>query len=61
MLSSIPTYVLFMEKDTGKLMRGIHAYLKNNSYVKNYRIAAYGEGDLGVTIVELKKQKNYEQ
>lgn len=55
MLSSIPTIRIVHGKGTGKLMRGIHAYLKNNSYVKNYRIAAYGEGDLGVTIVELKK------
>ena len=54
MLSSIPTIRIVHGKGTGKLMRGIHAYLKNNSYVKNYRIAAYGEGDLGVTIVELK-------
>ena len=54
-LANLAQITVVHGKGTGKLMRGIHAYLKNNSYVKNYRIAAYGEGDLGVTIVELKK------
>lgn len=41
-------------KGTGKLREGIHNYLKNSKYVSSYRIAGYGEGDYGVTIVELK-------
>ncbi len=41
-------------KGTGKLREGIHAYLKTSKYVKSYRIAGFGEGDYGVTIVELK-------
>lgn len=41
-------------KGTGKLREGIHNYLKTSKYVKNFRIAGFGEGDFGVTIVELK-------
>ena len=41
-------------KGTGKLREGIHKYLKTNSYVKNFRVGAFGEGEMGVTIVEIK-------
>ncbi len=41
-------------KGTGKLREGIHKYLKGSKYVKEFYIAPYGEGDYGVTIVELK-------
>ena len=41
-------------KGTGKLREGIQNYLKKSKYVSSYRIAGYGEGDYGVTIVELK-------
>ena len=41
-------------KGTGKLREGIHSYLKKCKYVTQYRIAGFGEGDYGVTIVELK-------
>lgn len=53
-LSGIPSVRIVHGKGTGKLMHGIHNYLKTNHYVKSYRIGAYGEGDLGVTVVELK-------
>lgn len=36
------------------LSTAIHAYLKNNKHVKEYRFGAYGEGENGVTIVTLK-------
>ena len=41
-------------KGTGKLREGIHNYLKRSKYVDSFHIAGYGEGDYGVTIVNLK-------
>lgn len=42
-------------KGTGKLRQGIHQYLQKSRYVESFNIAGYGEGDYGVTIVNLKK------
>ncbi len=41
-------------KGTGALRKGIQNWLRTRSYVKNYRLGEYGEGDAGVTVVELK-------
>jgi len=40
-------------KGTGKLRRAIHDSLAKHPLVKSYRLGDYGEGDYGVTIVEL--------
>lgn len=40
-------------KGTGALRKGVHEYLKRQSYVKSFRLGEFGEGDAGVTIVEL--------
>lgn len=40
-------------KGTGILRRAIHDYLSNHPLVKSYRIGSYGEGEHGVTVVEL--------
>ncbi len=41
-------------KGTGALGKGIQNYLKKQSRVKFFRYGGYGEGDSGVTIVEIK-------
>ncbi len=41
-------------KGTGALRAGVHNYLKRQKHVKSYRLGAFGEGDAGVTIAELK-------
>jgi DNA mismatch repair protein MutS2 len=40
-------------KGTGKLRHAVHDSLAKHPLVKSYRLGDYGEGDYGVTIVEL--------
>lgn len=41
-------------KGTGKLREGIHTFLRKQPHVKSFRLGTFGEGEMGVTIVELK-------
>ena len=41
-------------KGTGALRKAVADHLKTVPYVKGYHAGAYGEGDLGVTIVTFK-------
>ena len=42
-------------KGTGALRSAIHKQLKNHRGVQSFRLGEHGEGDSGVTVVELKK------
>lgn len=53
-MSGISPVRIVHGKGTGKLREGIHQYLKKNSHVKSFRLGTFGEGEMGVTIVEIK-------
>ncbi len=53
LLSSVGQVRIIHGKGTGMLRKGIHSYLKSLPYVKSYRLGVFGEGDSGVTIVEV--------
>ena len=54
LLSHLYTVRVVHGKGTGALRKGIHEYLRRQKHVKSYRLGEFGEGDAGVTIVELK-------
>ena len=41
-------------KGTGVLRKAVHECLKRSKQVKSYRLGRFGEGESGVTIVEIK-------
>lgn len=53
-IAKLQTVRIVHGKGTGTLRKGIHTFLKTNSHVKGFRLGTYGEGEMGVTIVELK-------
>ncbi|NUO81859.1 endonuclease MutS2 [candidate division KSB1 bacterium] len=53
LLASWPEVRIIHGKGTGALRKSVMDYLKTHSAVRSFRTAAMGEGDYGVTIVEL--------
>lgn len=53
-ISGLSEICIIHGKGTGILRSGIHQYLKSNRRIKSYRLGKYGEGETGVTIVEIK-------
>ncbi len=51
MIAGLESVRVVHGKGTGALRKGIHEYLRRQSFVKSYKLAEFGEGDAGVTIV----------
>ena len=54
MLSHLSSVRVVHGKGTGALRTAVHNYLKRQKGIKSYRLGEFGEGDVGVTIVQLK-------
>lgn len=52
-LAHIEKVTIIHGKGTGALRTGIHQYLKGLKFVKSFRAGEFGEGEHGVTIIEL--------
>lgn len=53
LLSNLSQITIIHGKGTGALRKGIHEYLRKQAHVAEFRNGEFGEGDMGVTIVEL--------
>jgi DNA mismatch repair protein MutS2 len=53
-MAHLETVRIVHGKGTGALRKGVHDYLRRQKRVASFRLGQYGEGDAGVTIVQLK-------
>ena len=53
-MAGLETVSVIHGKGTGTLRAGIHTMLKKHPQVKSFRLGRYGEGETGVTIIEIK-------
>lgn len=53
-LANLPNARIVHGKGTGKLREGIHAFLRKHPHIKSFRLGTFGEGEMGVTVVEFK-------
>ena len=54
MMSGINMLTVIHGKGTGVLRNSVQEYLRRNKHVRSFRLGVFGEGESGVTIVELK-------
>ena len=53
-LSGLSQITIIHGKGTGALRKAIQSHLRNHPSVKGFRLGVFGEGEAGVTVVELK-------
>ena len=51
MIAGLESVRVVHGKGTGALRKGIHDYLRRQKFIKSYKLAEFGEGDAGVTVV----------
>jgi DNA mismatch repair protein MutS2 len=52
-MAGLPSVRIVHGKGTGTLRSAVHKVLAKHPLVKSFRLGDYGEGDYGVTVVEL--------
>ncbi len=53
-MTNVDRITVIHGKGTGAMRQAVHNFLRSHPSVKSYRLGVYGEGENGVTIVELK-------
>ena len=53
-LASVNSVTILHGKGTGALRKALWGYFKKDSRIASFRAGQYGEGDYGVTVLELK-------
>ena len=53
-MAKLGSVTIIHGKGTGALRKAVHEILRRNKAVKSFRLGRYGEGEAGVTIMELK-------